>query len=715
MQNRCQIFLLNEAPHVQTILPQTLAVDIFWPKWLIRCVSAIMYSKRVDFSEDQSRLLQLWRDRAAMPSRTTRIKWGKVKTVLLIVAFAICATSKIIAAEPPDFKLLQLAKEHFTDLTPGEERLFSATALGTNADFTVGSTTEDNPTNAMSWQTNRVIRADRFVWLCTDPSASALVTYHGIQIQGVRIDGDIDLAFANISFPLNIQRSAIIKAILLNHAKLRSLVLTGTSLQSLGADGIQVEANVDLNDGFRSVGDISFFGADVIGNLDCDGGTFLRGITIDDAKVGNNVFLGRGFEASNEVSFAGATIGGDLNCDGGRIYGMNLDKTALLLVRTKIGGSVFLRNSFTSGGEITLSDSTIGGMFDCDGETNSGITADSAKINGDVLLRYSFNAGSEVSFIGAVIGGDLDCDGGRFLGNDTNQRALTVIRARIDGRVFLGDGFKAEGKVRFIGSTLGGFLKCINGMFSSDFDVENAKIDNGVFLCDGFMSNGEVDFSGVNITGDLDCRGGQFLDESTNDDAFDLSSAKLDGVVLLSDGFCTEGDVKVSGSVITKNLNCENGRFRSAFFAENVKIGGDALLRDGFSVEGEVDFLGASIGGDLDCEAGQFFYSSPNNNALDVSGARVEGNLFLSDGFTSVGDVALLDSTINGDFNCKRGDFNSNLTANNTKISGDVDLNDGFSANGVVSLVGAAIDNTLGCRTHRFSKDLNQFPPLSGV
>ncbi|MGO9246103.1 MAG: hypothetical protein ACLQDC_15205, partial [Verrucomicrobiia bacterium] len=86
--------------------------------------------------------------------------------------------------------LLTLARQTFTNkLSHAEELLFQAAANGQPTVFSTASDTEDDPSNAQNWSADRSIAAEKIAWLCTDPTASRFVTYQGIRLGGVRIDG----------------------------------------------------------------------------------------------------------------------------------------------------------------------------------------------------------------------------------------------------------------------------------------------------------------------------------------------------------------------------------------------------------------------------------------------------------------------------------------------------------------------------------------------
>jgi len=61
--------------------------------------------------------------------------------------------------------------------------------------------------------------------------------------------------------------------------------------------------------------------------------------------------------------------------------------------------------------------------------------------------------------VDATIGGRLGCRGAQFL--NAKGSALSASRARIEGTVFLVDGFKAEGTVNLVGATIIGNLQIV--------------------------------------------------------------------------------------------------------------------------------------------------------------------------------------------------------------------------------------------------------------
>src|SRR5260370_695950 len=241
-----------------------------------------------------------------------------------------------MADTPATLKLLELAASRFDSISAAEQKLFDAAADGKDADC-----------SNLSGE-HRVIRAKLFSWLCTNPDASAQLTYRGVSILEAKIDGEVDLEWAKISFPLRIRQCVFKEAIVLRSSHLVSLDLATSSIRNLRAENLVTERDVTLSAGFEAKGEVNLLSATIGGNLDCRGGQFIskseeRAIQANGAKIEGGVFLSTGFRAEGEVNLLGATIGEDLACDGGQFVSKN-QEPALDARGAKIQGSVFLRN-----------------------------------------------------------------------------------------------------------------------------------------------------------------------------------------------------------------------------------------------------------------------------------------------------------------------------------------------------------------------------------
>ena len=408
-------------------------------------------------------------------------------------------------------KLLDLAVGKFGTLSQAEKKLFEAVANGKSADCSADSEEDNDPADADKWDDERVMKADRIAWLCTDPQASALVTYRGIVVEGARIDGKLDLEFVRIPFPLYFEKSAFPAGIDLHNAEICELYLGGTYTGPIRADGLKVERNVLLDNEFKAEGEVCLLGATIGGQLDCENGRFINPnrevFSADKLKVEGSIYLRNGFKAEGQVRLVGATIGGNLECDGGQF----IDKR-----------------------EETIA-------FD----------AERVNVDGHVFLREHFNAEGQVRLLGATIGGQLDCENGQFI--NPEAPALFADRLKV-GDVFLRNGFKAEGEVRLRGATIDGDLDCGNGQFINPegyaLAANGLKVERNVLLDNEFKAEGEVHLLGAKIGGQVDCSGGQFINKNKQGKALSADDMNVQGSVFLSSGFKAEGNVCLAGATI---------------------------------------------------------------------------------------------------------------------------------------------------------------------
>src|SRR5271165_6001954 len=299
--------------------------------------------------------------------------------------------------------LKQLAASRFNqDIWSAETRLFEAAANGKDADCT-----------RVSEEGDRIVRAERFSWLCTNREGCAQVTYRGLWIIGANIDGNVDLKGARISFPIVALRCFFNGEIDLRNSRITFLNLEGSSVWR----GVNLE------------------GATIDGPLECNGAHFFSepgapALSIAAAKIEGNVLFRESFRAEGTVNLAGAAIGGNLECDSGQFVS-NSEKPAL--------------------------------------------DAYGAKIEGSVLFQ-GFKAEGGVDLGAVKIGQNLVCDSGRFV-SKSEKPALDAYDAKIDRSVFLGDRMVAEGVVRFAHSCVtGDFQWNVSSPDKVTLDLQSATV-----------------------------------------------------------------------------------------------------------------------------------------------------------------------------------------------------------------------------------------------
>ncbi len=384
------------------------------------------------------------------------------------------------ASQRPVVDLEVLAQERFAPLSQAELRLLRAAPKG-EAAFCGPSAKNDDPANdpakADEWGPEREIKADLIRWLCVDRDAASVVDPRGIQIYAARITGALDLAFVSVPFPLCLRRCHFTDHVNLISTDLPTLILAGSRVLSVTADGAHVKGSVSLSDGFNAEGEVRLLDAQIGGTLDCRMGIFKNpggnALGADRADVKGSVFLSGDFSAEGEVRLLGAQIGSNLDCSGGTFK--NPGEKALSADRAHVEGGIFLCDGFSTEGEVRLLGAQVGGDLICSGGAfkNPGkdaLGADGTDVKGSVFLNEGFNAEGEVRLLGAQIGGSLDCCDGQL-------SEVIAESAAISGTLFW----------RSVEATEGTWLNLTNASAGSLIDDEKSWPARGKLFLDGFV------------------------------------------------------------------------------------------------------------------------------------------------------------------------------------------------------------------------------------
>jgi hypothetical protein len=353
-----------------------------------------------------------------------------------------------------DVDLLTLAKAHFGYYCdPDEQKLFDD--VFRNAEQ--GEATDRTSASAQPRPPARTVMHEWLEWLCIDSKASARVSSRGIRLAGVQISGTLNLSWAKLSFPLSIYKCEIPGGINMNRAIIRSLSLRGSKISKLDGDGLTVERDILLSDGFTAVGEVWLRGARIGGDLTCQQGHLTNpgevALTIEDATIGNSVLLSKSdaannseniFEAKGRVILDGAVVHGALDCHGGR-FDVAFD------------GAEFLDG------------------VDLSTKSNSALDGREIDVKGSVLLTEGFAANGTVLLRNAMIGKNLDCTRGTF--TCPYQAAIDLTFAQIGGEALLGGGFEPTGDVVLRECSIAGELDLVGAKWDTKttLDLTSAR------------------------------------------------------------------------------------------------------------------------------------------------------------------------------------------------------------------------------------------------
>jgi hypothetical protein len=192
-----------------------------------------------------------------------------------------------------------------------------------------------------------------------------------------------------------------------------------------------------------------------------------------------------------EVSFRGAVIGGDLRTDGGTFLGS--DNSALVCDRIKVSGGVFLSRK-TAGarfvGEVRFAGASVGGNFDCEGavfenEAGTALNAERMTTAGGLFLRGARITGI-VNLAASRVEISLDCRETRIESDD--KRAFHAEKMSVGSHALLDGGFSCK-NVHLLGIDVGGGLRCRASKIGK-LDLRYARVNAHFEWTD--MANPEV-------------------------------------------------------------------------------------------------------------------------------------------------------------------------------------------------------------------------------
>lgn len=372
---------------------------------------------------------------------------------------------------------------------------------------------DEDPELGPTWGPERTLPAERIYQLCCG-TADLPIHPKGVRIEGARIEGSLDLEDATLRCPLHLLSCYLPGKLCLDRARVKSLVLSGSRVAGLSAEGMVSSGEVGLDDGFWSDGMVNLRRAHIATDLICSGGRFHNpgqiALFAGGLQVGGGIFLDHGFISRGTTQLLGAKVGCNLECDGGTFDSPGA--VALNCEQLQCRGSVFLRHGFSSRGEVSLMLASIGGSLDCRGgpfisHNGNALACQGLTCRGEVCLRRPFAAEGRVNFISASIGGSFDASGGQIRGSE--GEALQAGRLHCRGSVLIGNGFSAHGRVCFNGTTIELSLSATGGHFyqggadqadKAAFELRNASIGQSLYFDSvSFRPGSKVNLRGTRV------------------------------------------------------------------------------------------------------------------------------------------------------------------------------------------------------------------------
>ena len=328
------------------------------------------------------------------------------------------------------------------------------------------------------------------------------------------------------------------------------------------------------------------------------------------------------------------TINGEINASGAKLQGASPPvkkpfsseiRYALWLRNAVIQGNVNLTDGFTARGGVSLGTAHVGGNVWARGAVltaceDDAFNAQNARIDGGLMLDAApgnrFCANGTVWLLGIHIGNTLQLDGAILNGVYRGERpdwneprdALAASNIEVGTSVFM-KGARVRGPVSFSGARVHGRLDCRNAI------VTDPPSDRAAFFAPGIevahnaefeqsVVHGGIDFTGATISGNLRFRRVTLSNDRGGDRDATLTAerARIGGSVDFLDDTRSKGELNFSGTVVGKNLTCENSAFsnpvRSAIYARDLEVGCDLRLIDTKTL-GDLNLEHANIKGRL--------------------------------------------------------------------------------------------------------------------
>lgn len=285
------------------------------------------------------------------------------------------------------------------------------------------------------------------------------------------------------------------------------------------------------------------------------------------------------------------------------------------------------------------------------------IMASNAIFDGSILLLNGFKSNKSINIVGSKIGESFNCEGSKL--NNINGFAINASRIRVNDSFNISNSH-INGGIYLINANIGGNLSIISSKIFQDDDVainaDGINVDNRVFLRQGLKVRGEVRFHSANIGNHIDLNGTDLSNEFGH--ALRLDHATIGGSLILSRGFSAKGQVSMAGVKLKGGLFCNKSEFSAN---DNIAINAYGLNTESLitfsrsQVSGMINLVSCKVRGQLDFSGAKLTGNS--HIALNAYGCEIANSVFLRDGFYSIGEVRFYGAKIDGDFDCNNAHF----------------------------------------------------------
>jgi hypothetical protein len=412
-----------------------------------------------------------------------------------------------------------------------------------------------------------------------NPKRQANTPRRRVLLQGVRIDGTIDLGGADVNSEVLIYASRIEGSLIVADShwtrllNLDSSVITGAVL----ADGIRSDSGIYVGmSTFRD--DVNLRGAKIGGQLAMGGASFAKTLFAEGLRVEQDLVLGEGARFDGDVSLRGARIGGQL-----AMRGASFAK-AVFAEGLRVEQDLVLGKGARFDGDVSLRGARIGGQLVVVGASFTGsLTVADASVGSDFFIHGRTKFGGEVSLVGATIGGQLLITDVSFAGQ------LNAVLLKVAGSLLIKDGPSFAGAVYFDGGTIGGGVEITDTSFARTLTATELSVGSYLLLRDGAF-DGDVSLSGAKVGGNVEIAGTSFARTLT------ATELNVGSDLLLNDGTTFDGDVSLNGAKVGGKIGMTSTSFAKALYANNLSVEQSLFMGADARFDGDVSLVAARLG-----------------------------------------------------------------------------------------------------------------------
>jgi uncharacterized protein YjbI with pentapeptide repeats len=369
-----------------------------------------------------------------------------------------------------------------------------------------------------------------------------------------------------------------------------------------------------------SLGALRITNSILCGDLDATESLIQGPVVIDGSEVTGSIFardarIGGRFSAVN-TKFGGRPLALDLE-------GATLDGS-MQMQRCMIAGEMILRAAQVAGG-INLSAASLRGF-------PVSLQAENASVSGPIFMNHGLRAAGTISVHGAHFGAELNFSDA-FLGTaNANGVALSGQNLKVQTDVFLNQA-RVHGTVELQSALVGGQLNLtattVRDCGAISLEATGIRIGTNCWLNEGFAADGSVVLSGGTIGGLLSVT--RSVLNGSQGDALRADRCEVRGNVWLQE-VRARGCIRISASVLRGHLDAAGADLSDpggpALDLGRTAVATNVVLSAGFTAVGGVVLLGTSVGGSVEISDATLL-ANGTGRALDASSLRVDDTLSL--------------------------------------------------------------------------------------